>query len=405
MNRVLAALPLLAALGCATATPPAAPAPAARVGVEALADSAPAVLRGKRVGLITNHTGLTADGRSTIDVLAGHPDVTLVALFGPEHGIRGAAEAGEKVASGVDEKTGLPVHSLYGETHKPTPAMMQGIDALVFDIQDVGARPYTYVYTMARGMQAAAEHGVPFVVLDRANPINGTVVEGGILQPGFTSGVGLYAIPERHGMTAGELAQLFNGEFGIGADLTVVPVVGWQRAQWQDEAGLEWVNPSPNLRSLTAATHYPGSVFFEGTNLSEGRGTDAPFEQLGAPWLDAAAVVEAVNALALPGVRFEAIQLTVSEGGNKFPGQTIPGIRYVLTDRTVYRPVEATVRLLEAIQRRHPEEFKTTAFLDKLSGSGELRAALAAGSVDALLTKWNAEAVSFEQARAKYLLY
>jgi uncharacterized protein YbbC (DUF1343 family) len=215
----------------------------------------------------------------------------VVALLAPEHGIRGTAEAGVTVGDGVDAKTGVPVYSLYGaQGHRPTPAMLKDVDVLVYDLQEVGGRTWTYVSTMALSMQAAASKGIPFVVLDRPNPIGGEIVEGALLDPAFASFIGMYPIPARHGMTVGELATLFNQQQGIGADLTVVPAQGWRRGQWFDQTGLPWVNPSPNLRSLAAVTSYPGTVYFEGTNLSEGRGTDRPFEQIGAPWLDAAAV-------------------------------------------------------------------------------------------------------------------
>lgn len=393
---------------CAPAPAPIAPAPAmagVRPGVEVFAARPPAVLQGKRVGLLTNHSGITRERRSTIDVLAGTPGLQLVALFSPEHGIRGVAAEGEHVASGRDETTGLPIHSLYGATRKPTPAMLEGIDALVFDMQDVGARQYTYVYTMALGMQAAAEKKIPFVVLDRPNPITGEIIEGGLLEPSHASFVGMYPIPSRHGMTVGELARLFNQRFGIGADLTVVPVEGWLRAQWFDETGLPWVNPSPNLRRLEAAIHYPGTVYFEGTNLSEGRGSEMPFEQTGAPWLDASAVAAEMNALKLPGVRFEPVRFAVAEKANKFPGQTIPGVRLVLTDRNSYRPLRASLLLIDAIRRRHPQQFQWSGSLTRLAGTERLRQAAEAGTLPALLTEWEREAEAFRMARQGFLLY
>ena len=376
-----------------------------RAGVDVLADGVPEVLRGKRVGLITNHTGLDRAGRSTIDVLSAMPEVELVALFGPEHGIRGTAEAGEKVESGRDARTGLPVHSLYGRTQKPTAEMLAGIEALVFDIQDIGARPYTYVYTMALAMQAAAERGIPFVVLDRPNPIGGAAVEGGLLDTAFASFVGMYPIPMRHGLTVGELARLFDEEFGIGVALTVVPVEGWRRAMWYDETGLPWTAPSPNIPRLESAIHYPGTVLFEGTNLSEGRGTDRPFEQVGAPWLDAEAVVAAVNELALPGVRAEAVAFTPRAGTRKYADTALRGVRLVVTDREAYRPVETAVRLLEAVRRRHPDRLELTSFLDRLSGTDRLRKALESGTVDALLAGWRRDAERFARERESRLLY
>lgn len=403
MKRI-AVLLAFAPLACAPAT--IRPVVEVRPGVEVAAAQPPAVLQGRRVGLITNHTGRDRGGTSTIDRLAAAPGVELVALFSPEHGIRGSVADGEKIASETDARTGLPIHSLYGETRKPTPAMLRGVEALVFDIQDVGARPYTYVSTMALGMQAAAEQGIPFVVLDRPNPITGTRVEGGVLDTAFATFVGMYPVPARHGMTAGELAQMFNRAFGIGADLTVVPVEGWRRGAWLDETGLPWVNPSPNLRSLDAATHYPGTVFFEGTNVSEGRGTDRPFEQVGAPWLRAADVVAEMEALRLPGVRFEAGEMAIAAGAGKFPGQTVPSVRLVLVDREAYWPVETSLRLIDAIHRLHPGALEwRVAHFDRLAGTDRLRAAIVAGTLPALLREWEAEAERFRAAREPYLLY
>jgi hypothetical protein len=257
---------------------PVSAAPAAagvRPGIEVFLDDVPAALRGKRVGLITNNTGIDRSGTSDIDLIAQSDDLTLVALLAPEHGIRGTLEAGVTVGDGVDAKTGVPVYSLYAaQGNSPTPEMLKNVDVLVYDLQEVGGRTWTYVSTMALSMQAAARKGIPFVVLDRPNPIGGDIVEGALLDPAFASFIGMYPIPARHGMTVGELATLFNQQQGIGADLTVVPAQGWRRGQWFDQTGLPWVNPSPNLRSLAAVTSYPGTVYFEGTNLSEGRGTD-----------------------------------------------------------------------------------------------------------------------------------
>lgn len=402
--RTLLLLLVLAPFGCA-ALFTSHPAAAVRPGVERLAAAPPAVLAGRRVGLITNHTGITRDGTSTIDVLAGLPGLRLVALFSPEHGIRGVAGPGEKVASGVDERTGLPIHSLYGETRKPTPQMLVGVEALVFDIQDIGARPYTYIYTLALAMEAAAEQGIPFVVLDRPNPLGGDAVEGNLLDPAFASFVGMYPIPARHGMTAGELARLFNERFGIGANLTVVPVQGWRRDAWFDETGLPWVNPSPNIRRLEAAIHYPGTVFLEGTNLSEGRGTDLPFEQTGAPWLRAEEVAAEMDALNLPGVRFDAVRLSVSPQARKFPGQTLPGVRLTLTDRETYQPVRSVLLLIDTIRRLHPANFEWSGTMDRLAGTDRLRRAVETGALPALLAEWEAEAARFRASRAPYLLY
>ncbi len=400
---------LLLPLACAPvpgAPPAASGAAEVRPGVEVLLASPPAVLEGRRVGLITNHTGRDRRGTSTIDLLANSPRLRLVALFSPEHGIRGTAAPGERVGSGTDERTGLPIHSLYGDTRKPTPAMLEGIEALVFDIQDVGARQYTYVYTMALGMQAAAERGIPFVVLDRANPITGTRVEGNILDPAFSTFVGMYPIASRHGMTPGELARMFNEAFGIGADLTVIPVEGWRREMWFDQTGAEWIRPSPNLPTLESAIHYPGTVFFEGTNLSEGRGTDHPFEQTGAPWLRAREVADEMSALRLPGVRFEAVEFDVRPDAAKFGGQRLPGVRLILTDRESYQPVYAALHLIAAIRRLHPQEFEwRVSHFDRLTGTDRLRQAIEAGTLPVLLREWEQDAARFRELRRPHLLY
>ena len=391
--------------GCAAPPPSSAPLDV-RPGVDALMADLPAPLHGARVGLITNQTGIDAGGRSTIDRLAEDERVELVALYSPEHGIRGTAAPGELVDHSVDERTGLPVHSLYGETRRPTPEMLEGVSALVFDIQDVGARPYTYVYTMALAMEEAAEQELPFYVLDRPNPITGTV-EGGVLDPEFATFVGLYPIAMRHGMTAGELARMFNEEFDIGAELHVIRAEGWQRDRWWDETGLPWVAPSPNLPRLDAAVHYPGTVLFEGTNLSAGRGSSHPFEQIGAPWLEAEAVVREMEGLGLPGVAFERVSFTPTDPGDgKFDGERVEGVRLVITDRERYRPVETSVRLMAAVHDMHREQIEWhVSHLDRLAGTDDLRLAIEAGGVDDLLQGWEGEAAEFERLRSRFLLY
>lgn len=406
-------LALIIALAACTSSGAAAP-EAVRTGVDMLATNMPAVLAGKRVGLVTNHTGMDARGRSTIDVMAADERFELVALYGPEHGLRGTAAPGETVDSGRDSATGLPIHSLYGATRKPTAAMLEGVEVLVFDIQDVGSRTYTYVYTMALAMEAARDAGIPFVVLDRPNPIGGTVVEGNLLDTAYASFVGMYPIPVRHGMTVGELARLFNDSFGIGAALTVVPMEGWTRDMWFDETGLPWTPPSPNIPRLESAISYPGTVFFEGINLSEGRGTDHPFEQTGASWLRADSVVAAMRALSLPGVRFEAVTITASAKAQVFPGQTFPGVRMVITDRDSYRPLDAALRLIDTIRRLHPNDFRFTGstpqqpdmyWIDRLAGTNRLRLAMEQGTLDALLADWSRQASGFRTFREKFLLY
>ena len=397
----LAALLLAAAPACVYASGAAAP---VRPGVEVFVEHPPAVVRGKRVGLITNQSGIDRQRRSTIDLLRASTELTLVALYSPEHGIRGIAET--RVTSSVDEKTGLPVHSLYGETYKPTPRMLEGIDVLVYDIQDLGVRQYTYESTLALAMQAAAEKGIPIVVLDRPNPITGTILEGDILEPAYHSFVGIYPVLSRHGMTLGELAKMYNAEQRIGAELTVVPVEGWRRGTWWDQTGLPWVNPSPNIRRLEAAIHYPGTVFFEAINVSEGRGTDLPFEQIGAPWLKNTDVVAAMNAMRLPGIRFETVAFRVAESANKYPGQLLNGVRFILTDRDAYRPLATSLLMIDLIRRLHPDQFQwADSTIERHGGTARLRRAIESGTLPELLREWERDQAAFREKRARYLIY
>jgi uncharacterized protein YbbC (DUF1343 family) len=400
--------PILPSSGAPQGTPVKPPASAAAVlpGIEVFLADLPREVRGKRVGLITNHTGIDRSRTSDIDLIARHPDLKLVALLAPEHGIRGTVQAGVKIHDERDPKTGIPIFSLYmAEDRGPTAEMLKDVDALVYDLQEVGGRTWTYVSTMALSMQAAKKKNIPFVVLDRPNPIGGEIVEGALLDPAFRSFVGMYPIPARHGMTVGELAMLFNQEHGIGADLIVVRTANWRRSQWFDDTGLPWVNPSPNLRSLAAVTSYPGSVYFEGTNLTEGRGTDRPFEQIGASWLDAAHVVKVMQDLQLPGIRFEATTMAVEKSAAKFPGQTIPAIRFAITDRQIYRPVRTMLLLIAEIRKHHPREFAWGPSIDRLTGSDRVRAAVDGGRLPALLEEWDREAADFRESRQPYLLY
>jgi uncharacterized protein YbbC (DUF1343 family) len=377
-----------------------------RPGIETFLSNVPETLRGKRVGLITNHSGIDRSGTLDLDLIAAHKDLKLVALLAPEHGIRGNLEAGVEVTDEVDAKTGVPVYSLYmSEDRGPTAEMLKDVDVLVYDLQEVGGRTWTYVSTMALAMEAAKRKGIPFVVLDRPNPIGGEIVEGALLDPRFKSFVGMYPIPARHGMTVGELATLFNQKFGIGAELIVARVENWQRSQWFDETGLPWVNPSPNLRSLAALTSYPGSVYFEGTNLSEGRGTDRPFEQVGASWLNARAVAEVMNERRLPGIRFEPITMPVASSAAKFPGQTIPAIRFAIIDRKAYRPVRTALLLIDEIRRQHAKEFAWSGTIDRLTGSDKVRLAIEGGTLASLLDEWERDAAAFKRSSAPYLLY
>lgn len=395
----------ISANACAQAPRRAVAASPVAPGVESLAASTPPVLRGKRVGLITNQTGIDRNRRSTIDIMSAATAYRLVALFSPEHGIRGTAEAGDKVSSGRDARSGLPVHSLYGATNRPTPAMLDSIDALVFDMQDVGVRQYTYTSTLALSMQAAAAKGIPFVVLDRPDPVTGDIIEGGVLDTAFRSFVGLYPIPSRYGLTIGELAGYLNATFGFGTNLTVVRLAGWTREMWFDETWLPFVAPSPNLPRIEAIINYPGTVYIEGTNLSEGRGTDFPFEQAGAPWLDADSIVKLMNARALPGVRFESVRFTPRAAAQKFGGVPVNGVRFIVTDRSRYRPIMTALLLIEAVRQLHPTEFAWSGSLDRLAGTAQLRQAIEQRTLPALLLSWQAQAAAFTAARKPFLLY
>ena len=401
-----AAAAIPAAATPANATPAADSTAVVRPGIEVFLADVPAQLRGKRVGLITNHSAVDRAKRLDIDLIAQHPDLKLVALLAPEHGIRGLAAEGEFIKDEVDQKTGVPIYSLYlAEDRGPTPEMLKDVDVLVYDLQEVGGRTWTYVSTMALSMQAAKRKGIPFVVLDRPNPIGGEIVEGALLDTAYRTFVGMYPIPARHGLTVGELAKLFNEEHGIGAELIVIPAANWKRSQWMDDTGLPWVNPSPNLRSHAALMSYPGSVYFEGTNLTEGRGTDRPFEQIGAGWLNAKAVADSMNAKGLPGVRFEAITMPVIPTAAKWKGDTIPAIRFAVTDKRAYRPVRTALILIDEIKRQHPRDFRWGESIDRLTGSDKVRRAIDAGQLAPLLEEWDRQAAAFRESSKRVQLY
>ena len=378
-----------------------------RPGIEVLLADSIHLVEGLRAGLVTNHTGIDRRGVSTIDLLHRDARLELVALYSPEHGIRGEAEAGELVDGGKDPRTGLPIHSLYGATRKPTPEMLEGVEVLLFDIQDIGARYYTYVYTMALAMEAAGEAGIPFVVLDRPNPIGGVEVQGNVLDPAFASFVGMYPIPMRHGMTPGELARLFQGEFGVEAELGVAPLAGWSRGDWFPDTGLPWVAPSPNMPSVESARHYPGTCLFEGTNLSVGRGTPIAFQQIGAPWLDGEVLAANLTAYRLPGVRFEPVRFMPEDPGDgKHGGVEVEGVRLVASEAG-YDPIEAAVAaLIEAAALSGDRwEWRKAAF-DRLAGTDRLRLAVEAGaSLDEVRAAWRPDLDEFLQVRERYLLY
>jgi len=386
----------------AGAAPAARPAPPVQTGLDVIRADGFAPLRGKRVGLLTNHTGRARDGATAIDLLFTAKDVMLSALFSPEHGIRGILDT--NVPSEKDEKTGLVIHSLYGETRRPASSMLDGLDAMVIDLQDIGARFYTYMTTMAYVMEEAAKRNLPVYVLDRPNPINGFQIEGPALDKAMIGFTGyLPAMPVRHGMTLGELARLFNGENKIGANLTVVAMKNWDRNRWFDDTGLPWINPSPNMRNLIQATVYPGVGAIESTNLSVGRGTDTPFEQIGAPWIDGVQLAETLNARAIPGVRFYPVRFTPLS--SKYAKEECQGVFLVVTDRQALRPVRLGVELASALNRLYGSKFELES-AERLFGSHEGLARVRAGEDPAVIaSSWGAAEGRWRLLRAKYLLY
>lgn len=371
-------------------------------GIDVLARDGFKQLEGRRIGLITNHTGRDRQGRSTIDLLASAPNLKLVAIFAPEHGLRGLEETYFKDAR--DQKTGLPVYSLYGEDRRrPTPEMLNGIDTLVFDVQDIGARFYTYVTTCAYAMEEAAKRGIRFVVLDRPNPINGYDIEGPLADPDLLSFTAYHPIPVRHGMTIGELMLMFNAERKIGADLVVIKMEGWRRADYYDSTGLLWVNPSPNMRSLTEALLYPGIGLLETTNLSVGRGTDTPFEVVGAPWIDGQKLAEALNRAGLPGVRFVPIRFTPRS--SKFAGEECGGINIIITDRSAFRPVATGIEIAYWLQKLYPGTWQVDDYLRLLANRAALSALKEGKAPSEITAVWGEGLANFAKIRRKYLIY
>jgi uncharacterized protein YbbC (DUF1343 family) len=378
-------------------------------GLEVLLRDSLHLVRGKRVGFITNHTSVTSDGRSGIDALHEAPGVNLVALFAPEHGLRGTAHGGAWIADGRDTHTGARVFSLYGRTQKPTPEMLRAVDILLFDIQDVGARPYTYVWTMAMAMEAAAAAKLPFVVLDRPNPITGRA-EGPLMQFEMRNHgqaiTGYYPVPMRHGMTVGEVARYVNEEFRVGAKLHVVPADGWRADAWFDQTELPWIDPSPNIRSLDAALTYSGLVMLEAVNLSVGRGTDQPFFYVGAPWLDNAALLRRLQEFQLPGVEFSAARFTPNgPGWVPFRDQPVRAVHLRITDREAYQPVLTAIVLLAEIRRLHPRDVGIGSMLQML-GSRWAREALVRGDDPRdIYRRWEEENREWSAVRDRYRLY
>ncbi len=382
---------------------------AVRLGNERLFDDALELIAGRRVGLVTNPTGVDSCLRSTADRLHAEPATELAALFGPEHGIRGDAEDGVAVTDEVDRRTGVPAISLYGSTRTLQSSMLDGIDALLFDMQDVGARFYTYLYTMSAAMKACAGRGVRFVLLDRPNPIGGELLEGNLLDPAFSSFVGRFPIPVRYALTIGEIATLFNEVHGIGAELHVVELRGWRRSMAWEETGLQWVAPSPNMPTPQTAALYPGTCFFEGTNLSEGRGTTRPSELIGAPFVDGFALADAMNDLAIPGARWRPVFFTPSFG--KHAGERCGGVQLHALSPCL-RPVAAAFHLLATAKSLFRKGFEWNLpargihNFDKLAGSDRVRLELDDGTpVAELLAVWERERRPFAQVRERFLRY
>ncbi|MDH5468247.1 MAG: DUF1343 domain-containing protein [Candidatus Aminicenantes bacterium] len=407
-----------------------------KLGIEVFLEKHLDLVEGKRVGLVTNPTGVNSRLETSVDLFYKNPKINLVALYGPEHGVRGNAQAGEYVPFYIDTRYdipeySIPVFSLYGQSLKPAKgmfkdideymrsfdtqkvgkipehSMVESIDVLIFNIQDVGTRIYTYVATMAYCMEASAENDIEFIVLDRPNPINGISMEGPLLEyPEYSSFVGLYPVPVRHGMTMGELANYFNDKFlQKKASLTVIPMQGWRREMWHDETSLPWIIPSPNMPALDTATVYPGQVFLEGTNVSEGRGTTKPFELFGAPWIDGYSLTKELNRLNLPGVKFREAWFTPTF--SKYKGELCGGAEIHVVDRNQYRSFDSSLFIIKTILEMYPENFKFhTEYFDKIMGTSKIREAIEEGTeVRDIVSIYQEELSRFSKQRESYLLY
>jgi uncharacterized protein YbbC (DUF1343 family) len=371
------------------------------LGIDALRRERFAPLKDRRIGLITNHTGLDSEGNATVDLLHFAPNVRLTALFGPEHGIRGAVDAA--VPDGRDATTGLPVYSLYGERTQPTHEQLASLDALIYDIQDIGTRFYTYISTLGLCLEAAAAARLPFVVLDRPNPINGVAVEGPVADADKLSFTAHHTLPVRHGLTVGEIARLLAAERHLTVDLQVVPLEGWRRQDYWDATGLTWTNPSPNMRSLTEALLYPGIGLLEFTNVSVGRGTDTPFERVGAPWIDGRALAHALNKLELPGVRFVPIRFTPI--ASKFAGQECGGINLIVVQRDRFIPVLTGLAVAVALHHLFPYSWEPANSLRLLANQRAFDRLLAGADARELVYSFVSDLRAFHARVAPHLLY
>jgi uncharacterized protein YbbC (DUF1343 family) len=358
-------------------------------------------LAGLRVGLITNHSGIDAAGRRTIDLLAKARKVKLMSIFSPEHGLFGNVD--EKIPDAEESMTGLPVYSMYGQVNRPTKEMLEGLDGLVFDVQDAGVRYHTYATTMAYAMEAAANRGIPFYVLDRPNPINGSSVQGPILDKDLQSFAGCFPMPVRHGMTMGELARMFNAENQIGVKLHVIPMQGYERTDWYDETGLRWVNLSPNLRTLAQATLYPGVAMVEGANVSVGRGTSSPFELLGAPWINGRDLAAYLNSRKIQGVRF--LPVDFMPNGHKYERQLCHGVHVVLVDRQALDSPALGVEIASALYRLYPGDFQLDRCLLLIGSYEVMRAIKNKQDPNSIVLNWQNPLADFRDLRARYLLY
>lgn len=388
-----------------------------KLGLDVLMESKIDLLKGKRVGVITNQTGMDSKGTHIIDLLYNAPAVKLVAVFAPEHGIRGDLEGGDQIDDQKDSKTGVPIFGIYGDTKKPSTEMLQNIDVLIFDIQDVGARFYTYISTMSLGMEAAAENNIEFMVLDRPNPITGTLVEGPVLEEPYESFVGVHPIALRHGMTIGELAQMFNEEGwlnnGVKALLTVIKMENWNRDTWYDELGLKWIKPSPNMPSPTTALLYPGMGLLETCNISEGRGTARPFENIGAPWLDNVAIAKILNQAKFPGIKMDTtsfipIAMPGAAMNPEYEDQSCNGLLFTITDPHRFLSVAFGVQLICAIKQRHPDKFSWNSPRSPLLmfGNEETPKMIDEGkAAEDIIQAWQSKLEAFNNTREKYLLY
>ena len=399
-----------------------------KTGDEIFIDTCLNLIKGKNIGIITNQSGIvpwstqssTGDssgntGRHIVDILANLPHVKVVALFAPEHGIRGEASAGKSISNGIDEKTGIPLYSLYGKIVKPTPEMLKGIDVLIYDIQDVGVRFYTFISTLDLSLEAAAENHIKYIILDRPDMLAADMVDGPVLDNSLRSFVGIQPIPSVYGMTPGELATMINDghmlKDGVKADLTVIRMENYNRKMWYDQTGLMWNKPSPNLPDVNAVEIYPGNVLFEGTNVSEGRGTEHPFETIGAPFIDSQKLVDLLEAQHIPGVKFQPIDFTPHAfqwaSSPKYNSQLCHGVSIIVEDRNIFKPVEMGVTIVWAIHKLFPGDFKfNDSGFDRLCGTKEVRLDLLDGkSPEEIFAKWEPGLKQFNRFREKYLLY